>query len=71
MICVKSPLCHFFQKRSTAALAPAEWDAVVTRFCGDNSVARSCAIYQVMDRLGFLRCPRDLQPADTARAACL
>lgn len=71
MKCTKSLLCPYFQKHFAGADPPADWDAVVNRFCGDNSVSRTCAIYQVMDRIGFLKCPKDLTPSDTARAARL
>ena len=60
MSCLKSAVCHFAQKKSTAPLTPARVQAFADLYC--NGDARGCALYVVIDKLGFLKCPKDLAP---------
>lgn len=71
MNCLKATLCHFHQKRSTAKIDGPAWEAAAAKYCADSATSRNCAIFQVMDRLGFLKCPKDLLPSETQRAARL
>jgi hypothetical protein len=67
--CPKFAVCFYFGKRAKYAIGDAEHAATVASRC--NADHGKCAIYQVIDKLGFLKCPTDLKPGEAARVAGL
>jgi hypothetical protein len=67
--CPKFAVCFYLGKRAKYPITDAEYNATVASRC--NSDYQKCAVYQVIDKVGFLKCPPDLKPGETARVASL
>ena len=67
MNCAKRILCYYANRKSAVKVSDAAFQIAVGKYCNGDS--RACAVYQVMNALGFLKVPLDLTPYDSARAA--
>jgi hypothetical protein len=67
--CPKFAVCFYFGKRAKYPISDAEHGATVAARC--TTEYPKCAIYQVIDKLGFLKCPTDLKPGEVTRVASL
>ena len=63
--CPKFAICYYYGKRAKYAVSDTEYSKIVSALCEGEPAG--CAIYQVIDKVGFLKCPPDLKPGDTAR----
>ena len=67
--CPKFAVCFFHGRRAKYPISDADFGRIVASHC--NGDHHKCAIFQVIDKLGFLKCPTDLKPAEVARVAGL
>ena len=67
--CPKSAVCAYFGKRSKYAVSDGDYTKTSGTFC--NGDHHKCALFQVMDKLGFLKVPADLRPPDVGRVAAI
>jgi hypothetical protein len=65
--CPKFAVCFYFGKRAKYPVSDGEHKTIVSSRC-ETDYAK-CAIFQVIDKVGFLKCPADLKPSDAARVA--
>jgi hypothetical protein len=65
--CNKFAICFYHGRRVKYAVSDAEYDQTNSARCEGEPAG--CALYQVIDKVGFLKCPPDLKPGDMARVA--
>lgn len=67
MSCPKGILCYYAKRQTPKPIDDATFDSDAAAYCNGNH--KECAIYIVMDRIGFLRVPKHLTPHDKTGAA--
>lgn len=67
MNCPKGILCYYAKRQTPKPIDDQTFNGAVAKFCNGNP--KECAIYIVMDRIGFLRVPKHLTPQDKNEAS--
>ena len=63
--CPKYAVCAFFRKRAKYPISDDDHAHTSSALC--NGDHHKCALFQVMDKIGFLKVPPDLRPQDVGR----
>ena len=66
MSCPKRPLCAFNKRTTPRPVTDSQYQSALRTFCDGGHA--NCAISVVFDKIGFLKCPKDLMPNELARA---
>lgn len=66
MICTKQVVCRYFKKGKS--IDEQQWLNDVNDFCENKDKYMECAIFMVIDGIGFVKCPLNLRPGQKDRA---